>query len=175
VSEATTPPPLPLQLDYPKMVREALRMVVRQTLLQVVREGLAPPHQLYLTLATKAPNVHLPGFLRTAYPDEVTLVLEHQFWDLEVDDDGFSVTLRFGGAQHRIHAPFLALTAFVDAGAEFGLRFDAAGDAEAGPEFGELDEPGSRETEAAAEVPKGDGDVVDMAAFRRRRPRPDQN
>lgn len=171
MSEATTPPPLPLQLDYPKMVREALRMVVRQALMQVVREGLAPPHQLYLTLATKAPNVHLPGFLRTAYPDEVTLVLEHQFWDLDVDDDGFSVTLRFGGAQHRIHAPFLALTAFVDAGAEFGLRFDAAGDAESA----ELDESGTPETETPAEVPKGDGDVVDMAAFRRRRPRPDQN
>lgn len=163
MSQNPTPPEPPLQLDYPKMVREALRVVVRQTLEQVVREGLAPPHQLYLTLATQAPNVHLPGFLRSTYPDEVTLVLEHQFWDLEVDDQGFSVTLRFGGAQHRISAPFQALTAFVDAGAEFGLRFDPP----------EAAQPEPAAAPVAGDVEHGDGDVVDMAAFRRRRPRPD--
>lgn len=161
----------PLTIDYPALVREALRTVVRSALDQTAAEGLAPPHQLYLTFRTEAPGVELPGFLREAYADTMTIVLENQFWGLEVDDDQFRVTLRFAGTPHRLAVPFAALTAFVDPGAEFGLRFEESGD-EREDDAGDAEEKRFAERpETARPSAEGDAAVVDLASFRRRRPR----
>lgn len=130
-----TAPPV---LDYLRMVHDALRDVVHQALARVAEEGLPGEHHFFLAFKTGAPGVRVPAFLRDLHPEEMTVVLQHQFWDLEVDREAFSVTLLFGGARHRVTVPFAALTAFADPSVPFGLRFeppaaDAAAERPGGP------------------------------------------
>jgi hypothetical protein len=116
------------RIDYQKLLqeslREALRGAVRRVLARVAEEGLPGEHFFYIGFRTDRPGVEIPRFLRDQYPEEMTIVLQHQFWDLEVSGDAFAVTLTFGGSRQRLTVPFLALTAFADPSAEFGLRFD---------------------------------------------------
>lgn len=116
----------PPVLDYLRMVHEALRDVPRQALARVAEEGLPGEHHFVLAFKTREPGVRVPAFLRDLHPEEMTVVLQHQFWDLEVDREAFSVTLLFGGARHRVTVPFAALTAFADPSVPFGLRFEPA-------------------------------------------------
>jgi hypothetical protein len=152
-------------IDYQGLVRGALQGVPRQVLRIAAAEGLPGGHALYLTFRTTHPGVALSPGLHARYPGEMTVVLEHQFWDLAVGEDAFSVTLRFGGARERLHVPFAALVAFADPGAEFGLRFEPVAEgatpvAAAAPGAGE-----GPATAGAAEP--GSGNVVDIRAFRR--------
>ena len=158
----------PSRIDYRRLVQIALRDVVRRVLLEVAEVGVEAPHQLYLTFSTTAPGVEIPGFLREAYPDTLTVVLENQFWDLEADEQGFSVTLRFGGVPHRIHVPFDALKTFVDPGVEFGLSFEHSPPDADDP----MEDVAEEFEEQPAPKPAGTGDVVELAAFRKRRPAP---
>jgi hypothetical protein len=136
----------PPALDYPRLVHDALRDVVRSVLGQVAEDGLPGEHHFVLAFKTGEPGVRMPPFLRDLHPEEMTVLLQHQFWDLEVDREAFSVTLAFGGARHRVTVPFAAVTAFADPSVPFGLRFEpaveAAGAAGAGG-------PARREGEAA--------------------------
>jgi hypothetical protein len=111
-------------LDYPGLIREALRTVVRDVLWRVAEEGLPGEHHFYISFATMDPGVEVPAFLRDQYPEEATIVLQHQFEDLEVDDEAFSVSLRFGGSPQRVRVPFESVKSFVDPEAKLGLRFD---------------------------------------------------
>jgi uncharacterized protein len=111
------------RIEYGRLVEGALRGVVRDVLARVGREGLPSPHHFYVTFRTQAPDVVMPDFLRERYPVDMTIVLQHQFWDLEVDDEGFSVTLSFHDQLHRLHVPFAAVKVFADPGVEFGLQF----------------------------------------------------
>lgn len=126
-------------IDYQKLLqeslREALRGAVRKILALVAEEGLPGEHFFYIGFRTDRPGVHIPRLLRDQYPEEMTVVLQNQFWDLDVDSESFSVTLAFGGSRQRLTIPFHALTAFADPSAEFGLRFD--GGLEAVPTMGE--------------------------------------
>jgi len=149
-------------IDYPRLVREALRAVPRQALRVAAAEGIPAGHAFYLTFRTAHAGVGLSPGLHARYPGEMTIVLEHQFWDLAVGEDAFSVTLRFGGAPERLHVPFAALVSFADPGAEFGLRFDAV------PQAGAVEpgaEPGAELAVSATET--ASGNVVDIRAFRR--------
>ncbi len=112
------------ELDYPKLVRDALRAVPRAALAQVAATGLPDGHALYLSFATDAPGVELPSHLRQLHPQEMTIVLDRQFWELQVEEDHFAVTLAFGGQRQRLAVPFAALSSFADPAAEFGLRLD---------------------------------------------------
>lgn len=118
------------RIDYQKLLqeslRDALRGAVRQVLARVAEEGLPGEHFFYIGFRTDHPGVEIPRFLREQYPEEMTIVLQHHFWDLEVEAASFSVTLAFGGSRQRLTLPFQALTAFADPSAEFGLRFDGA-------------------------------------------------
>ena len=116
-------------VDYARLVREALLEVPRRALRLAAREGLPGEHHFYLSFRTGHPGVSVSPSLRARHPEEMTVVLQHQYWDLAVGDDAFSVTLRFGGVPERLHVPFAALTAFADPAAEFGLRFDRPGEA----------------------------------------------
>lgn len=98
--------------------------VVREALRIVSSDGLSGDHHFLLAFRTDAPGVVMPARLRAQYPQEMTIVLQHMFWDLAVDEQRFSVSLRFGGAPEHVEVPFDALTAFADPSAEFGLRFD---------------------------------------------------
>ncbi|MGE5537110.1 MAG: SspB family protein [Gemmatimonas sp.] len=110
-------------LDYERLVDGALKGVVRDALANAGRRGLPGAHHFYLTFKTAHPGVELSEALRSRYPDEMTIVLQHQFWGLDVNDDGFEVTLSFSGVSERIKVPFAALTSFVDPSVKFGLQF----------------------------------------------------
>jgi uncharacterized protein len=143
-------------LDYARLVREALRDVPRQALRLAASEGLPGEHHFFVTFRTSHPGVAISPGLHARHPEEMTIVLQHQYRDLAVGEDAFSVTLRFGGVPERLHVPFAALVAFADPAAQFGVRFEAGEAGEAGV--------------ASPETPRADagGNVVDIRAFRRR-------
>lgn len=111
-------------LRYDRMVEDALRSVVRRALIHVARNGLPGSHHFYITFRTDHGDCELPHSLRERYPGEMTIVLQHQFWGLEVDDEQFCVTLSFSDVPHRLVVPFAAVTAFADPSVRFGLQFD---------------------------------------------------
>lgn len=110
------------------MVEEALRGVVRKALQHALDEGLPGDHHYYLTFRTKAPGVSIPDYLHDQYPEEMTIVLQHQFWDLTIEDEQFTVTLSFKNRPAELVIPFDALSAFVDPSVKFGLQFTVEGD-----------------------------------------------
>jgi hypothetical protein len=147
--------------DYARLVREALRDVPRQALRLAASEGLPGEHHFYLTFRTSHPGVAISPGLHARYPDRMTIVLQHQYRDLAVGEEAFSVTLLFGGAPERLHVPFASILSFADPGARFGLRFEPA------EEPPEAEEP-TLATEPAATAGPPSGNVVDIRAFRRR-------
>lgn len=124
----------PETIDYQKILQDALRDAVRRVLAQVAEHGLPGEHHFYIGFLTTYPGVEIPRFLRDQYPEEMTIILQHQFWSLAVDDQAFSVFLSFGGARQRLFIPFAAVTTFADPSAQFALRFLPAGGEEAGEE-----------------------------------------
>ena len=152
----------PEKIDYPAILQDALRDAVRRVLEQVAEHGLPGEHHLYIGFRTGFPGVEVPRFLREQFPEEATVILQHQFWGLDVTPDAFSVLLAFGGSRQRILVPFAALTAFADPSANFGLRFEAtppsAGPAEPAPQ---------PKAEEPAE-PSQPGEVIRFDRFRRR-------
>ena len=109
-------------LQYDLWVEQALRQVVRRSLAHVERSGLPGDHHFYLTFRTAAPGVVLSDALRAQYPDEMTIVLQNQFWNLAVHEDAFEVALSFGGVRTMLSVPFHAVTAFADPAVNFGLQ-----------------------------------------------------
>lgn len=111
------------RIDYGQLVEAALRTVVRDVLRMFAAGEVPPPHHFYVTFRTDYPGVQLPDYLHSRYPTEMTIVLQHQVWDLEVGEDGFGVTLSFNDQPERLFIPFEALRVFADPGVEFGLQF----------------------------------------------------
>ncbi len=153
-----------IPLDYHAMVQRALLSVLREALVEVAEEGLPEDHHFFIGFRTADPGVAVPSFLRERYPEEMTVVLQNQFWDLEVDDEGFSVTLAFGGSRHPIFVPWEAVITFVDPPAEFALQFDL-------PETG-LEAPEAEDASAAQEAapgsPQATAPVVNLRDFRKK-------
>jgi len=153
-------------LPYERWTENALRAVVADALEHVGREGLPGEHYFYISFRTDHPGVNIPAHLRARYPQEITIILQHRFWDLAVDRAAqrFTVGLSFGGVPAKLDVPLAALTAFHDPHVRFGLRFEP--EMEAAPEAA----PPAGETEPAAapeEAPKPQ--VVSLEAFRRKR------
>ena len=115
-------------IRYDVLARDALRGVLRRVLTDAAEHGLPGDHHFFITFLSTAEGVKLSPRLLAQYPQEMTVVLQHQFWDLEVDDESFGVTLQFNTIPQRLVVPFAALTAFVDPPAEFALRFDTLGE-----------------------------------------------
>jgi len=111
------------KLSYEKMVEDALRGVLRQALKITEAQGLPGSHHFYITFDTTHPGVKMADTLKAQHPNEMTIVLQHQFWDLKVDQDLFEITLSFNGVNQRLVVPFAAVTAFADPHAKFGLQF----------------------------------------------------
>ncbi|HSS78526.1 MAG TPA: ClpXP protease specificity-enhancing factor SspB [Thermoanaerobaculia bacterium] len=156
----------PDTIDYPAILQEALRDAVRRVLAQVAEHGLPGEHHFYVGFRSRFPGVEVPRFLREQYPEEITIILQNQFWGLEVDAEAFSVLLSFGGSRQRLYVPFAALTTFADPSADFGLRFQEAGP----PEEAAKPEAARTETSepAPAAAPVRDGDVIRFDPSRRR-------
>ena len=117
-------------IPYDEIVQEALRAVVGRVLGEIVAGGSELPgnHHFYITFKTGAAGVSIPQNLRERFPDEMTIVLQNKFWELEVREDGFSVGLSFNQVPAKLSVPFAAITAFVDPAVDFGLQFQATGD-----------------------------------------------
>lgn len=171
-------------LRYDRMVEDALRSVVRKALIEVAEHGLPGTHHFYITFRTDHKDVEIPEALHERYPGEMTIVLQHQFWGLEVDEDRFCVTLSFGDVPHRLVVPFAAVTAFADPSVRFGLQFDVesaetlgGGDSSSlfePPDEGEDRIEGAEPEETAAaeddeeKEKKGGEKIVTLDAFRKK-------
>lgn len=118
------------ELRYDRLVETALRGVVRQALQAAMPDRMPGDHHFYLTFRTRAPDVDIPAFLLEQYPEEMTIVLQHQFWNLKADDEHFEVTLSFNNRPADLYIPFAALTAFIDPSVKFGLQFNADSDSD---------------------------------------------
>lgn len=117
-------------IPYDEIVQEALRAVVGRVLGEIEMGGGELPgnHHFYITFKTTAPGVNIPQHLKDRFPDEMTIVLQNKFWELEVRETGFSVGLSFNQIPAKLQVPFAAITAFVDPAVDFGLQFQAAVD-----------------------------------------------
>ena len=162
------------ELQYDVMVENALRGVVRQALRQVARTGLPGEHHFYITFRSDHPEVVMGDALRAEYPREMTIVLQYEFWDLEVTEDVFSVTLSFNNRNEHLVVPFDAVIAFADPSVRFGLQFDAGneGDQEDSSSGGKAST--TAEGAAAPEKPADSGaeeesgdNVVTLDRFRK--------
>lgn len=115
---------------YDSWVSDALQGVLRTALGHLQRHGFSGDHHFYINFDTTAPLVRMPGFLRAQYPEEITIVLQHQFDDLVIEADFFEVTLSFSGQKQRLHIPFDAVKSFADPSVNFGLQIGLAAAAE---------------------------------------------
>lgn len=113
-------------LRYDQWIAEALSSVVKRALVFAAAEGMPGEHHFYVTFRTTTPGVDMPSHLKARYPDDMTIVLQHQYADLTVDDQAFAVTLRFQGRNARLTVPFAAITAFADPSVNFGLQIKPA-------------------------------------------------
>jgi hypothetical protein len=167
-------------IGYQALADSALRGVVREALRRIEKQGLVGAHHFRITFKTEFPGVEIPDFLREQYPEEMMIILQHQFWGLKVKEDLFEVALTFRKLPATLVIPFAALTAFFDPGVQFGLQFKPVeGEAKAGgpmqvspplaaPEQNQAapDEPAAkRET---PEKPAAPAEVVSLDSFRKK-------
>lgn len=110
-------------IGYGTLIDDALRSVVRKVLRVTEKEGLRGEHHFYISFKTRFPGVQISDELLAKYPDEMTIVLQHQFWDLKVEEHSFSVALSFNKVRQKLVIPYQALTAFADPSIKFGLQF----------------------------------------------------
>ncbi|WP_439573336.1 SspB family protein [Phreatobacter sp.] len=182
-------------IRYDILAQEALRGVVRRVLVDVVRDGLPGDHHFYITFDTRAPGVRLSNRMREKYPEDMTIVLQHQFWDLIVTEHTFEVGLAFGGIPERLLVPFDAVKGFFDPSVQFGLQFEvasaeaagteAAGETEAAPPVAPLPRPRPAEVQGeprpdearkptavpsvpSEPAPAGGAEVVSLDKFRKK-------
>jgi len=164
-------------LRYDVMVESALRGVVRDALEVAAVSGLPGDHHFYITFRTGSPGVQLADYLRERYPSEMTIVIQHQFWNLKVHEDHFEVTLSFNDRPQALVIPFASVSAFADPSVRFGLQFDASGeeDDEAQPE--EANQAGSKPAKASPEeagsaagepTPEAGAEVITLDTFRKK-------
>lgn len=158
-------------LRYDKMVEQALRGVVRQAVEEVMKyQGLPGDHHFYITFMTDYPGVKIPDYLRERYPGEMTIVLQYQFHDLDVNKERLQVTLSFNNVPERLEIPLAAITIFADPSVNFALQFQPLGD-DSAPDY-DPDEDGDDETGGDDEASKGkkpkSGEVVSLDQFRKK-------
>jgi len=113
-------------LHYPTLIDQAMRGVVRDVLKRVQSSGLPGDHHFYVSFSTVYPGVKISEQLKSRYPKEITIVLQHQFWDFKVEENQFQATLSFGGVPEKLVVPYAALTAFADPSIKFGLQFQSS-------------------------------------------------
>jgi hypothetical protein len=166
-------------LDYNLLVETALRGAVREAIKRVSEFGLPGNHHFYITFRTDQPGVDIPEYLHERYPEEMTIVVQHQYWGLEPGEDAFQVTLSFNKVPERLVVPYAAITAFADPSVQFGLQFRVAPNPEfrpapVAPEAGgESPAAPADATAVPADEAAGErktGDVVALDAFRKKKP-----
>jgi hypothetical protein len=129
------------QIRYDLLTQQALRGVVRNVLADAAKKGLPGDHHFYISFDTRAEGVRLSDRLRAQYPDEMTIILQHQFWDMKVGDDEFEVGLSFGGIPEKLTVPYEAINGFFDPSVQFGLQFEEVTEGEERPAPANMQEP----------------------------------
>jgi len=153
-------------IEYGNLMHQAMRGLIRQVLTEVRQHGLPGEHHFFITFDTTHPDVQIADWLRARYPEEMTIVIQHWFENLEVDEDGFTITLNFGNQPEPMRIPFDALRTFVDPSVEFGLRFEAH--EEDYDEDEESEEDGDDEPTPPPAAPSpGGAEVVQLNRFRK--------
>jgi uncharacterized protein len=173
-------------IRYDILAQDALRGVVRKVLSEVARTGLPGEHHFFIGFATQAPGVRISSRLLAQYPEEMTIILQHQFWDLSVTEHAFEVGLSFNNVPERLLVPFTAVKSFLDPSVQFGLQFQIVSAPEAAPaglpdEHAEPPTPLPTQVEPAAAAPEpdkpseepseeapADAQVVNLDAFRKK-------
>jgi len=150
--------------QYDRMVERAMRGVVREALTKASTDGLPGQHHFYISFRTTFPGVHISDALRARFPEDMTIVLQHQYWDLSVFKESFEVTLSFSGVHERLVVPYIAITGFVDPSVKFGLQFRP--DVEAAQ--AKSDAPSPVQALGKPAAPEGPGEVVALDAFRKK-------
>ncbi len=158
-------------IPYDEIVQEALRAVVARVLGQIERGGSELPgnHHFYITFKTGAAGVSIPPHLRERFPDEMTIVLQNKFWDLEVGEELFSVGLSFNKVPAKLTVPFAAITAFVDPAVDFGLQFQATVPDMAPEAHEDAENDGSEQNSAGNVKDREDGSNVVTVDFGRKK------
>lgn len=154
-------------LRYDKMVETALRGVVKQSVEEVIENGLNGEHHFYITFLTDFPGVNIPEYLHERYPGEMTIVLQYQFSDLSVDDQFLKVTLSFNNVPERLTIPLQAISIFADPSVNFALQFQPLGD-ELTEEDLELDDDGPDDDGSGGGNGSKSGEVVSLDKFRKK-------
>ncbi|MFZ5609319.1 MAG: SspB family protein [Pseudomonadota bacterium] len=159
------------KIPYEEFMQDALRGVVRRVLARTMEQGLPGGHHFYIAFKTRAPGVVLPPWLLEKYPDEMTIVVQHRFWDLQVHDDRFEIGLSFNQKAEHLVIPFAAMIGFVDPSVQFGLQFQEV-ETEATASL-PATAKSAVEAQAQNEVPKdpsgpGGPKVVALDAFRKK-------
>jgi hypothetical protein len=155
-------------LQYDKLVERALKNVVREALMHVSAHGLPGAHHLYLTFRTDHRGVTIPEELRAKYPVEMTIVLQYQFWDLLVGDEGFQVTLSFNDRRQKLIIPFAAVNAFADPSVNFALQFQPAEAAAQNQDNAQPAEAAVPDGEDAGEPAPKDDNIIPLDTFRKK-------
>jgi hypothetical protein len=174
-------------IRYDILTQDALRNVVRTVLTDAAQKGLPGEHHFYISFNPKADGVKLSQRMRDQYPDEMTIVLQYQFWDLVVTDDRFEVGLSFGGIAERVVVPFAAIKSFVDPSVQFGVQFEQIADGQAAgtgaarppaehkqasavpaPAPAAVPTPANRSAEPDKDPPATGGEVVRLDRFRKK-------
>jgi hypothetical protein len=146
------------QIRYDLLTQQALRGVVRNVLADAAKKGLPGDHHFYISFDTRAEGVRLSDRLRAQYPDEMTIILQHQFWDLKVGDEEFEVGLSFGGIPERLTVPYEAINGFFDPSVQFGLQFEEVAEGEERPAPANVqDPPATRKKRLPASPPAAAG------------------
>ncbi len=148
------------QMRYDILAREALRGVLRQALQRAIDDGIPGSHKFFISFRTRDAGVDIGDDLVERFPDEMTIVLEHQFWDLAVDDDGFEVTLKFNRIPKYLRVPWSAVTVFHDPSVNFALRYERF--------EGEEDFTPPNPTAPSPPKDEAAGEVVSLDAFRKK-------
>lgn len=147
-------------IDYGNLMHRAMRGLIQEVLTDVSEHGLPGQHHFFITFDTMHPDVEMADWLSDRYPEEMTIVMQHWFDNLDVTDDGFAVTLNFGDAPEPLYVPYDAIRTFVDPSVEFGLRFESQEDE---------DDPAPTpvEDDLDDEDGPGDAEVVSLDTFRK--------
>ncbi len=156
-------------IDYGNLMHEAMRGLIRKVLVDVRQNGLPGDHHFFITFDTSHPDAELADWLSDRYPGEMTVVMQHWFDNLEVSEDGFSVTLNFGDAPEPLYIPYDAIKTFVDPSVEFGLRFEThpEHEDEEEPDVTASSAPKTREDATKDKDPHKDAEIVSLDKFRK--------
>ena len=162
------------QIRYDLLTQQALRGVVRNVLADAAKKGLPGDHHFYISFDTRADGVRLSDRLRAQYPDEMTIILQHQFWDLKVGDEEFEVGLSFGGIPERLTVPYEAINGFFDPSVQFGLQFEEVVEGEERQAPANAQEPPAAKKKRLPAAPTAAADQAEPAPSARPATKPEK-